>query len=73
MPTSTWIRDEEKYKMAARGPHIQKFVILAATLCCDNLTISWPDKHTLDSFMKSSFQAGKFNHPWELFYQMKQI
>ena len=34
--------------MAARGPHIQKFVILAATLCCDDLNISWRDKLTLN-------------------------
>ena len=32
--------DGKRNKMAARGPHIQKFVILAATLCSDNLTIS---------------------------------
>ena len=46
-------------KMAARGPHIQKFVILAATLCCDNLTISCRGKHTLNSFMKNPFQVGE--------------
>ena len=36
--------DWRKNKMAARGQHIQEFVILAATLCCDNLNISWRDK-----------------------------
>ena len=55
--------DRKRNKMAARGPHIQKFVILAATLCSDNLTISWRDKLTLNSFVKSSFQVGKNNHP----------
>ena len=49
-------------KMAARGWHIQKFVILAATLCCDKLTISWRDKLTLNSFMMYPFQVGKYNH-----------
>ena len=34
--------------MAARGPHIQELVILAATLCCNNLTISWSGKLTLN-------------------------
>ena len=46
-------------KMAARGP----FVILAAVLCCDNLTISWRDKLTLNSFMKYPFQVGLYDHP----------
>ena len=52
--------DRRGNKMAARGPHIQKFVILAATLCCDNLKISCRDKHTLNSFMKYPFQVGKW-------------
>ena len=40
--------DWTRNKMAARGPHIQKFVILAATLCCYKLTISWKGKLTLN-------------------------
>ena len=52
--------DWRKNKLAARGPHIHKFVILAATLCCDNLNISWRGKLTLNIFTKYSPQVGKW-------------
>ncbi len=43
--------DWRKNEMAARGPHIQELVILAATLCCNNLTISWQGKLTLNDYI----------------------
>ena len=43
--------DWRKNKMAARGQHIQELVILAATLCCNNLTISWKGKLTLNIYI----------------------
>ena len=44
--------DRKRNEMAARGPHLQKFVILAATLCCDNLKGSWQGKLTLNIYIK---------------------
>ena len=63
--------NRKRNKMAARGPHIQKFVILAATLCCENLTISCRGKLTLNSFMKYPFQVGKYNRPKERSYERR--
>ena len=50
-------------QMAARGLHIQKFVILAPTLCCNILTISSRGKLAFNTFIKYPFQVGKYHRP----------